>query len=89
MSFIKKANAVNKNRVICEIHREMFDLILPLQETMDIQPLVDLLEEANTVAKKWSSKLYSWEYNVNVYSEKNENYEISRKLRKDRDVYSK
>jgi hypothetical protein len=89
MSFFKKVNYVNPRRTICEVHREMYDLIRPLQEVIKIDGFIALLEEANTMAKKMSNKLYEYHYNVAIESEVNENYEASKELRKDRDVHSK
>jgi hypothetical protein len=83
MAFINKANFTNKKRVICEVHREMYDIILTLGKEVALGPLLDLLEEANTMAKKMSGKLFEYHY------EENKNYDKSLKLRKDRALYSK
>lgn len=81
MSFIKKANFTNKKRVICEVLREMYDIIAELD---DNEELVELLEEANTMAKKMNDKLYEYAYNVTEQAEENLNYENSFRLRQNR-----
>jgi hypothetical protein len=88
MTFFDKVGFTNKKRTICEVHREMYDLIRPLQEIVKINKLVDLLEEANTMAKKMTDKLYEYHYNVSEHSEENQNYAESVKIRGGNDLHS-
>lgn len=85
MSFEKKVAFTNKKRVICEVLREIYDHIKPMQENTNIDAIVVLLEEANTMAKSMSNKLYEYHYNVTEHSEENQNFDKSVRLRKNRD----
>lgn len=89
MSFVKKAGFTNKKRVICEVLRELYDILFEAQLTQEEgKKVLALLEEANTMAKKMNDKLYEYAYNVTEESEDNSNYQQSVELRKGRDVHS-
>ena len=78
-------NFVCKKRTICEVHREMYDIIERISEVMDTNILLELLHEANNMAKKMSNKLYEYHYNVSEKSSKNQNYEKSLRVRAGRE----
>jgi len=52
---------VNKKRTICEVHREIYD-ILSEDEDKNKQA-IDLLQEAFTMAKKMNQKLRQYKHN--------------------------
>ncbi len=54
------ANA-NRKRTICEVHREIFDLVYAMEASGTRDKIIDLLVEATFYAKKMSKRLH--EYN--------------------------
>ena len=50
-------------RTICEVHREMYDLLQ--EEKIDRKQLVDLLQEAYGLGKKMDAKLRQYKFNYN------------------------
>lgn len=57
---IEKKNQSNKNlRTICEVHREIYDIIYDGND----EKLKDLINEAYGMAKKMDAKLRQYKYN--------------------------
>jgi hypothetical protein len=84
-----KENFVCQKRTICEVHREMYDIIFELSKRLDTNALLELLEEAFNMAKKMSNKLYEYKYNLEQHSEENSNYDASMQVRNQRGIHSK
>ncbi len=73
----------NEIRTICEVHREIYDVLLDINIDCDIKSrLIELIQEAYTKGKHMDCKLrqYKFDYNDGWYEE-NKNYEISLKKR--------
>ena len=74
-----KAKVVNHRRTICEVHREIYDIL----EVIDInsktkEKMVDLLEEVFIMGKKMSSKLHQYKFKYDdTWWEKNIKYTSS------------
>jgi len=65
MSSLKKNKRVANFRTICEVHREIYD-ILNDDETLEFKvkdEIIELLEEAYLMAKKMNGKLHQYKKN--------------------------
>ena len=80
----QKSTFTCEKRTICEVHREMFDILRAMnnkEANSRFELLVELLNEATTMAKKMSKKLYEHHDNVLELFDDNHNYKRSLKLR--------
>jgi len=75
-------------RTICEVHREIYEVLTKEKlSKYDIQAIIELLEEAYKMGKKMDSKLRQYKYNYDDdWWEANKN--INEKL-KDRGIDAK
>lgn len=83
-----KDKRVSDFRTICEVHREIYEVITKEKLTKyDVQAIVELLEEAYKLGKKMDKKLreYKYGYDDDGFYEPNTN--IDEKL-KDRGINS-
>jgi len=51
---------VSKKRTICEVHREIYDIVQNLSDFNKREQVIDLLEEAFLMAKKMNDKLFEY-----------------------------
>lgn len=58
-----KSIKTQKFRTICEVHREIYDLIYDLPETTIKSQVEEKLEEAFLMAKKMNAKLRQYKHN--------------------------
>lgn len=83
-----------KMRTICEVHREIFDILYELEKEIPsseekLFEIVEKLTEATYMAKRMSNKLYEYKYDVTQNSDENYNYEKSKAIRDARPLHSK
>lgn len=56
-------DSVNDKRTICEVHREIYDIVMDSYEPSKTRDNIETkLEEAFTMAKKMNSKLRQYKY---------------------------
>lgn len=85
-----KSKIINDKRTICEVHREIYDLVCDhMPDSKDKETIENKLEEAFNMAKKMEKKLRQYKFNYDdgwweIESEKirNEKFEL-RRSRKD------
>ena len=64
MAGFKSNKKVQKFRTICEVHREIYDIVYDSVENEEIKKdIVDKLEEAFLMAKKMNDKLRQYKFN--------------------------
>jgi hypothetical protein len=71
----------NRKRTICEVHREMYDILIEIENTGEA---IKLLQEAFDMAKRMNEKLIEYGFLHERYSDINPNYKASLKKRTDR-----
>jgi FkbM family methyltransferase len=86
---IDKDKGVNKNRTICEVHREIYDIISSEVKNKDLESkIVNLLDESYNMAKKMNAKLTQYKRNYDEeWWQQNKNFTSSLKIRKDVDGF--
>jgi hypothetical protein len=60
MKIKKEFNRTSPFRTICEVHREIYDILHPLREKPKFAKAITLLEEAYLMAKKMNDKLFEY-----------------------------
>ncbi len=79
-----KDGRASKFRTICEVHREIYDILL--DANIDSGKIIDLLEEAYDMGKKMNNKLVQYKKGYDEgWWQKNKNFGESLKRRKERD----
>lgn len=65
MTSIKDKKKINPFRTICEVHREIYDIIIKDKTISDelSNELIELLEDAYVMAKKMNAKLRQYKHN--------------------------
>lgn len=64
MAGFKKTKKIQKFRTICEVHREIYDLVFDnMPDGLAKQDIENKLEEAFLMAKKMNDKLRQYKYN--------------------------
>lgn len=58
-----KSDKVQKFRTICEVHREIYDIVYDIEDDKIKNDIIDKLEEAFLMAKKMNEKLRQYKYN--------------------------
>jgi hypothetical protein len=68
-------NIVSEFRTICEVHREIYDILLTIDVDEKVaNTLIEKLEEAYKMAKKMNNKLRQYKHNYDdEWWEKNRN----------------
>jgi hypothetical protein len=80
-----KGKTVNEFRTICEVHREIYDLIEGNKNTKSKEKIISLLEEVYKMGKKMNNKLIQYKFGWDKdFWDKNKNYEEKLDRRKSR-----
>lgn len=82
-----KDKVTNKLRTICEVHREMHDILLEDDgiNTKTANKIIFLLEEAYKMAKKMNNKLVQYKHNYDdAWWEENRKFKDTFKKRSER-----
>lgn len=58
-----KSNKIQKFRTICEVHREIYDIMQQFPDSPEKQDIENKLEEAFLMAKKMNAKLRQYKFN--------------------------
>jgi len=79
-----KDKRVSSIRTICEVHREIYDILNKhIKDKQVLKRLIVLLEEAYGMGKKMNNRLRMYKYNYDEsWWEENKNYGESLKRRK-------
>ena len=83
-----KMSHVSEIRTICEVHREMYDVVESLPDDKNKILLKEKIEDAFVMAKKMNHKLRQYKFNYDDdwwEKEKQEAIASKRELRKGRD----
>jgi len=75
---------VSSKRTICEVHREIYDILLTVEENDKSREAIKLIEEAFVMAKKMNNKLFEYKKNWDVgffKKESKENKKIKKEIR--------
>jgi len=80
-------NIVSEFRTICEVHREIYDLVIESKISDGLaNDIIDKLNEAYIMGKKMDNKLRQYKFNYNdKWLKKNQNFDESFKKRNARD----
>jgi len=79
-------NYASSKRTICEVHREIYDILATIKEPQKRDKAVVLVEEAFGTAKKMNDKLFQYkkDWDAGMFKKSN-NYKTKRARRGERD----